>query len=111
MCPFLTLEEMEVIVQFLYTGEICHIDQNMVAEVSKHLSELFGFPLLDKEANLEHKIQEKNDAWKGNQTMPNCNKIEMKKMDINCYHNSIQNTVLLTKHRLVCSKSSVSESK
>ena len=79
MCPFLTLEEMEVIVQFLYTGEICHIDQNMVAEVSKHLSELFGFPLLDKEANLEHKIQEKNDAWKGNQTMPNCNKIGIKK--------------------------------
>ena len=91
MCPFLTLEEMEVIVQFLYTGEICHIDQNMVAEVSKHLSELFGFPLLDKEANLEHKIQEKNDAWKGNQTMPNCNKIKMKKkLDINCYQCNLE---------------------
>ena len=57
MCPDLSLQEVEIIVQFLYSGEIYHYDQNFIAEVSKNLADLFGFPLLDKGANLEQKMQ------------------------------------------------------
>ena len=56
--PFLALQELELIVHFLYNGEISYFDQNVVYQVSKYLVELFGFPILEKESNVQFRFQE-----------------------------------------------------
>ena len=58
ICPFLNLKELEMIVKFLYKGEVSHFDQSVIYQASKSLVELFGFPLLDKEANVDYDIKE-----------------------------------------------------
>ena len=75
MCPDLSLQEVEIIVQFLYSGEIYHYDQNFIAEVSKNLADLFGFPLLDKGANLEQKMQAPSQRKKSRKQSFNSNSV------------------------------------
>ena len=47
MCTALTSGELEDIVNFLYTGNISNQDKSVVSELSKNLTELFGFPSIE----------------------------------------------------------------
>ena len=47
MCTALTSGELEDIVNFLYTGNISNPDKSVVSELSKNLTELFGFPIIE----------------------------------------------------------------
>ena len=49
ICPSVSKEELEIIVQFLYNGKLVHADETVVSEASKNLEELFGFPSLQGE--------------------------------------------------------------
>ena len=44
LCETVSKEELDVIVKFLYHGEICCSDHNVAVQVSKSLKNLFGFP-------------------------------------------------------------------
>ena len=46
ICPSVSKEELEIIVQFLYNGKLVHADETVVSKASKNLEELFGFPSL-----------------------------------------------------------------
>ena len=48
ICELVSKEELEIIVNFLYSGEISCVDQNLGNQVSRTLTELFGFPLLQE---------------------------------------------------------------
>ena len=62
-CPSLSKEELEIIVDFFYNGNIFYTNQAVVSQVSKNLEELFGFPLIQvemsdtKESILRHKTR------------------------------------------------------
>jgi len=45
MCPSLTINELEIIVQFLYSGKISCANQGIAVKISNNLTELFGFPV------------------------------------------------------------------
>ena len=49
ICPSVSKEELEIIVQFLYNGKLVHPDETIVSKASKNLEELFGFPSLQGE--------------------------------------------------------------
>ena len=49
ICPSVSKEELEIIVQFLYNGKLVHADETVVSKASKNLEELFGFPSLQGE--------------------------------------------------------------
>ena len=53
ICPFVSKEELEIIVQFLYNGKLVHADETVVSKASKNLEELFGFPSLQGEVCTE----------------------------------------------------------
>ena len=44
MCPSLSKEDLEVVVKFLYNGEISCPDRIIANQVFNNLQELFGFP-------------------------------------------------------------------
>ena len=46
LCPDLTKQEIQILIRFLYTGEISCQDQIVAAEVSSNLTKLFGFPTI-----------------------------------------------------------------
>ena len=50
-CPSLSKEELEIIVDFFYNGNIFYTNQAVVSQVSKNLEELFGFPLIQVETS------------------------------------------------------------
>ena len=50
-CPSLSKEELEIIVDFIYNGNIFYTNQAVVSQVSKNLEELFGFPLIQVETS------------------------------------------------------------
>jgi KRAB domain-containing zinc finger protein len=62
-CPSLSKEELEIIVDFFYNGNIFYTNPAVVSQVSKNLEELFGFPLIQvetsdtKEAILRHETR------------------------------------------------------
>ena len=58
MCPSLTKAELEIIVRFLYSGEISCADNNLGNEVSNSLTQLFGFPSIDGTSNSNPDFQE-----------------------------------------------------
>ena len=43
VCSSLSKSEVKAVVQFLYTGEISCADEKMASQMTKNLSELFGF--------------------------------------------------------------------
>ena len=49
ICPSVSKEELEIIVQFLYNGKLVHADETVVSKASKNLEDLFGFPSLQGE--------------------------------------------------------------
>jgi len=53
ICPSVSKEELEIIVQFLYNGKLVHADETVVSKASKNLEELFGFPSLQGEVCTE----------------------------------------------------------
>ena len=60
ICPSVSKEELEIIVQFLYNGKLVHADETVVSEVSTNLEELFGFPSLHGEVWTETVEIERN---------------------------------------------------
>ena len=46
LCPDLTKHEIQILICFLYTGEIRCKDQIVASEVSSNLTKLFGFPTI-----------------------------------------------------------------
>ena len=58
MCPSLTKDELEIIVKFLYSGEISCVDHDLGNEVSNSLTQLFGFPSIDGTSNSNQDFQE-----------------------------------------------------
>ena len=46
LCPDFTKQEIQILVRFLYTGEISCQDQIVASEVSSILTKLFGFPTI-----------------------------------------------------------------
>ena len=43
-CPSCTKEELEIIVDFLYSGELYCMDQSVASQIFDYLTECFGFP-------------------------------------------------------------------
>ena len=56
ICP-LQKEELRLIAQFLYSGELVCKNQEEATQMSKNLSELFGFPPIILMLKLEHNIE------------------------------------------------------
>ena len=50
-CPSLSKEELEMIVDFFYNGNMFCTNKAVVSQVSKNLEELFGFPLIQVETS------------------------------------------------------------
>ena len=46
LCPDLTKQEIQILIRFLYTGEISCQDQIVASEVSSNLTKFFGFPTI-----------------------------------------------------------------
>ena len=46
LCPDLTKQEIQILISFLYAGEISCQDQIVASEVSRNLTKLFGFPTI-----------------------------------------------------------------
>ena len=42
--PTLPKDELEIVIEFLYNGEIIYSDQNVVSKMFSNLTKLFGFP-------------------------------------------------------------------
>ena len=47
MCPSLCKQELEIVVQFLYSGKILCSDQTVCTQVLANLTQLLGFPSID----------------------------------------------------------------
>ena len=56
MCPSLTLRELEIVVQFMYCGQISVPNEKTACETSKNLVELFGFPMIAVESIWKPKL-------------------------------------------------------
>ena len=56
ICP-LQNEELRMIAQFLYNGELVCKNEEEATKMSKNLSELFGFPPINLMLKLEHNIE------------------------------------------------------
>ena len=54
LCPIVK-EDLETIVQFLYSGQIFGSDRNTTFTITKNLTEIFGFPSIDEFGNSESK--------------------------------------------------------
>jgi len=48
LCSSVNQKDLEIIVKFLYTGKIICENEHLANEVSKNLTQLFGFPLINK---------------------------------------------------------------
>ena len=59
-CPSIPKEELEIMVQFLYSGRIYCQDQNLVPKICKNLTQLFGFPPVMKFIKVQNNYQEQN---------------------------------------------------
>ena len=46
LCPDMTKQEIQILIRFLYTGEISCQDQIVASEVSSNLTKFFGFPTI-----------------------------------------------------------------
>merc|ERR1712156_356974 len=62
ICPSLTLRELEVVIQFLYYGQISVPNESLACETSKNLVELFGFPLIAVESIWKPKLVQEQDS-------------------------------------------------
>ena len=58
LCPSISFEELEIMVQFFYSGRVSCQDQETGYQVSKNLTELFGFPSFDGKSQLPKKLEE-----------------------------------------------------
>ena len=56
VCP-MPKEDLELIVQFLYSGQLFSKSQKAATRLSKHLEELFGFPLLHLNSSIGSKFE------------------------------------------------------
>ena len=62
LCQTVLKEELDVIVKFLYHGEICCTDHDVASQVSNNLNKLFGFPTKKFKFNGTSIKDELNDA-------------------------------------------------
>ena len=46
ICPELSIKELKILVQFLYTGVLSCADENFASEMCENLKKYFGFPKL-----------------------------------------------------------------
>ena len=60
LCPSISFEELEIMVQFFYSGRVSCQDQEIGYQVSKNLTELFGFPSFDGKSQLPKKLEKKS---------------------------------------------------
>ena len=58
ICPSLVKEEIDIIVHFLYSGKILCTDQSEASQVSKDLTQLFGFPKINIDSNTNNVIEQ-----------------------------------------------------
>ena len=58
LCPIVK-EDLETLVQFLYSGQIFGSDRNTTFTITKNLTEIFGFPSIDEFGNSESQIFQK----------------------------------------------------
>ena len=49
ICPSLSKDELEIVVDFLYSGKILFSNEKTVSRLCMNLEELFGFPLIQDE--------------------------------------------------------------
>merc|ERR1711956_199259 len=57
LCPSLAQKDLEMIVKFLYTGKIICENEDSACEVSKNLTNLFGFPSINKDGSSATKME------------------------------------------------------
>ena len=60
ICPSLAKEDLQVIVNFLYTGKIYGLNQYRFDQISSILNKLFGFPPIFDKSNDNQQIQYPN---------------------------------------------------
>lgn len=60
ICPSLTKEDLQVIVNFLYTGKIYGLNQDKFDQISSILNKLFGFPSIFDKSKDNQQIQYPN---------------------------------------------------
>ena len=56
LCPSLSRADLRAVVQFLYSGKISHFDSAVESKLSNILTELFGFPSIDKNGDSKQSI-------------------------------------------------------
>ena len=56
LCPSLSREDLGAVVQFLYSGKISRFDSAVESKLSNILTELFGFPSIDKNGDSKQSI-------------------------------------------------------
>ena len=56
LCPSLSREDLGAVVQFLYSGKISRFDSAIESKLSNILTELFGFPSIDKNGDSKQSI-------------------------------------------------------
>ena len=56
LCPSLSSEDLGAVVQFLYSGKISRFDSAVESKLSNILTELFGFPSIDKNGDSKQSI-------------------------------------------------------
>lgn len=60
ICPSLAREDLQVIVNFLYTGKIYGLNPNKFDQIASILNKLFGFPSIFEKSNDNQQIQYPN---------------------------------------------------
>ena len=53
MCPSLTKQDLEIMVQFLYSGKISHFNQNCMPAIIGILTDILGFPIILKNNEIQ----------------------------------------------------------
>merc|ERR1712051_668936 len=53
MCPSLTKQDLELMVQFLYSGKISYFNQNCMPDLISILTDILGFPIILKNNEIQ----------------------------------------------------------
>ena len=53
MCPSLTKQDLELMVQFLYSGKISYLNKNCMPDLISILTDILGFPIILKNNEIQ----------------------------------------------------------
>ena len=104
LCPSIPFEKLEIMVQFFYTGNVACQDQEIGYQVSKNLTELFGFPSFDGKSQLPKRLEdlrnEKKSRKRSLATMfDDINEEVSVKEEIEDHHENVSNNLIKSFHQ------------